>query len=161
MSPISDASSATRRTAPRRSRRSIAAVISSVSSGSRRDARSRGFTTRMMRRLFWRIFAAFWLATVVVLLAFAWITTSNFESEKIPGLGVTRLQAAMDDLLSRTSRELRHDGIEPTKEWLRSAADFGSIVIYVFGPNGKEMLGRETTEAIRAASQEVIDEAKT
>ncbi|HSS07741.1 MAG TPA: hypothetical protein VLK83_11470, partial [Rhodanobacteraceae bacterium] len=64
----------------------------------------------MMRRLFWRIFAAFWLATVVVLLAFAWITTSNFESEKIPGLGVTRLQALMDDLLSRTSRELRHDG---------------------------------------------------
>ncbi len=67
----------------------------------------------MMRRLFWRIFAAFWAATVIVLVSFAWIATSNFETEKIPGLGVTRLQAAMDDLLTRTSRELRHDGIEP------------------------------------------------
>jgi len=115
----------------------------------------------MMRRLFWRIFAAFWVATVVVLVSFAWIATSNFETEKIPGLGVTRLQAAMDDLLSRTSRELRHDGVEPTKEWLRNASDFGSIAIYVFAPDGREMLGRETSDAIRAAAQEVIDEGKT
>jgi signal transduction histidine kinase len=115
----------------------------------------------MMRRLFWRIFAAFWVATVVVLVSFAWIATSNFETEKIPGLGVTRLQAAMDDLLTRTSRELRHDGIEPTKDWLRSASDFGSIGIYVFAPDGREMLGRETSDAVRAASQEVVEEAKT
>ena len=86
----------------------------------------------MMRRLFWRIFAAFWVATVVVLVAFAWITTSNFETEKIPGLGITRLQAAMDDLLSRASRELRRDGEDETREWLQAAAGFGSIGIYVF-----------------------------
>ncbi|HEY6985245.1 MAG TPA: hypothetical protein VH375_04125, partial [Rhodanobacteraceae bacterium] len=79
----------------------------------------------MMRRLFWRIFAAIWVATVVVLIAFAWITTSNFETEKIPGLGVTRLQALMDDTLSRTSRELRHEGEQATRKWLRSASDFG------------------------------------
>lgn len=115
----------------------------------------------MMRRLFWRIFAAFWVATVVVLVSFAWIATSNFETEKIPGLGVTRLQAAMDDLLTRTSRELRHDGVESTKEWLRNASDFGPIGIYVFAPNGREMLGRDASEAVRAASQEVVDEAKT
>jgi two-component system sensor histidine kinase CpxA len=115
----------------------------------------------MMRRLFWRIFAAFWVATVVVLVSFAWIATSNFETEQIPGLGVTRLQAAMDDLLSRTSRELRHDGVEATKVWLRNASDFGPIGIYVFGPDGREMLGRDTSEAIRAASKEVVDEAKT
>jgi len=114
----------------------------------------------MMRRLFWRIFAAFWVATVVVLLAFAWITTSNFETEKIPGLGVTRLQAAMDDLLSRTSRELRHDGEETTRQWLRDAADFGPIGIYVFDPAGAEMLGRAPSDAIRDAASEVAAEAK-
>ena len=113
----------------------------------------------MMRRLFWRIFAAFWAATVVVLLAFAWITTSNFETEQIPGLGVTRLQAAMDDLLSRTSRELRHDGEDATRKWLRNAADFGSIAIYVFDPEGHEMLARTPPDAIRAAAGEVAGEA--
>jgi signal transduction histidine kinase len=115
----------------------------------------------MMRRLFWRIFAAFWIATVVVLLAFAWITTSNFETEEIPGLGVTRLQAAMDDLLTRTSRELRHDGEEDTRTWLHNASDFRPIGIYVFDPAGNEMLGRSPPEAIRQAADEVVAEAKT
>lgn len=113
-----------------------------------------------MRRLFWRIFAAFWVATVVVLVAFAWISTMNFETEKIPGLGMTRLQAAMDDLLSRTSRQLRHDGDEPTREWLRTAAGFGAIGIYVFDPSGSEMLARTPAAAIREAADQVADAAK-
>jgi two-component system sensor histidine kinase CpxA len=112
----------------------------------------------MMRRLFWRIFAAFWLATVVVLFAFAWISTSNFETEKIPGLEITRLQAAMDDLLSRTSRELRHDGEEATRQWLRTAAGFGPVGVYVFTADGNEMLGRVTSANVRAAATEALAE---
>jgi two-component system sensor histidine kinase CpxA len=113
----------------------------------------------MMRRLFWRIFAAFWLATVVVLLAFAWIATSNFETEKIPGLGITRLQAVMDDGLARTSRELRHEGVDVARRWLRSATDFGPSTIYVFDAAGNEMLGRTPPKAISDAAGEVIVEA--
>jgi two-component system sensor histidine kinase CpxA len=113
----------------------------------------------MMRRLFWRIFAAFWLATVVVLVAFAWVTTSNFETEKIPGLGITRLQAAMDDLLSRASGELRRGGEDNAREWLQATAGFGSIGIYVFNPDGKEMLGRSPAVAIREAAAQVAAEA--
>jgi len=112
-----------------------------------------------MRRLFWRIFAAFWIATVVVLFAFAWITTSNFETEQIPGLGMTRLQAAMDDLISRTSRALRHDGEGKAREWLASTAGFGPIAIYVFADDGAEMLGRSPPDAIRNLANEVIGEA--
>jgi two-component system sensor histidine kinase CpxA len=115
----------------------------------------------MMRRLFWRIFAAFWLATVVVLLAFLWIATSNFETEKIPGLGITRLQALMDDSLSRTSRELRHDGREAAETWLRSASDFGPISLYVFDSAGREMLGRTPSPAVHDAARYVIAEAAT
>jgi two-component system sensor histidine kinase CpxA len=113
----------------------------------------------MMRRLFWRIFAAFWLATVVVLLAFAWIATSNFETEKIPGLGITRLQAVMDDGLARTSRELRHEGVDVARRWLRSATDFGPSTIYVFDAAGNAMLGRTPPKAISDAAGEVIVEA--
>ena len=37
----------------------------------------------------------------------------------------------MDDLLSRThSRELRHEGEQATRVWLRDASDFGPISIY-------------------------------
>lgn len=104
-----------------------------------------------MQRLFWRIFAAVWLATVVVLLAFAWIMTLNFETEKIPGLDITRLQAAMDDVLSRTSRELRHDGEDDARQWLRAASGFGPISVYVFTSADVEMLGRDTSASVREA----------
>ncbi|HEU4664344.1 MAG TPA: ATP-binding protein [Dokdonella sp.] len=106
----------------------------------------------MMQRLFWRIFVAFWIATVFLLVAFAWIATSNFETEKIPGLEMTRLQAAMDDLLARTGRELRHDGVESTRQWLRAASGFGPISVYLFGPDGGELLGRATSETVADAA---------
>ncbi|WP_306581853.1 hypothetical protein, partial [Dokdonella sp.] len=74
----------------------------------------------MMQRLFWRIFAAIWFATVMLMVAFAWLATSKFEREKIPGLDITRLQASMDDLLTRTTHELRREGVEPTRRWLQA-----------------------------------------
>jgi len=111
----------------------------------------------MMQRLFWRIFATFWAATVFLLLAFAWIATSNFETEKIPGLGTTRLQAAMDDLLARTGRELRHDGEAATRQWLRAASGFGPTSVYVFDPHGRELLGRSTSVAVHGAATAAFD----
>lgn len=110
----------------------------------------------MMRRLFWRIFAAFWLAAVVVLLAFAWITTSRFENERIPGLELTRLQAKMDDLLSRTSRELRHDGESDARQWLHNTPNISAISVYVFAADGSELLGREVSAPVRAAAAAVL-----
>jgi signal transduction histidine kinase len=127
----------------------------------RREASDAAGQTHMMRRLFWRIFAAFWVATVVVLLAFAWITALNFESEKIPGLGVTRLQAMMDDALSRTSRELRHDGESDAARWLRNASGIAPISVYLFDPAGNEMLGRTAPDEVRTASNDVVAEAAT
>lgn len=112
----------------------------------------------MMQRLFWRIFAAFWLATVVVLIAFAWIATSRFETDTIPGLGITRLQAAMDDLIGRTAHELRHEGEEETRQWLHAATGFGPIGVYVFTPDGKEMLGRQTSSKVQAAATGILAE---
>ena len=113
----------------------------------------------VMRRLFWRLFAAFWLATVVVLLAFAWITANHFETERIPGLGITRLQANMDDLLARTSHALRHDGEGAARDWLRTAADFGPIRIFVFAPDGGELLGRTPSAKVRDAAMAVLPQA--
>lgn len=111
----------------------------------------------MMRRLFWRIFAAFWFATVFVLVAFAWISTRTFENQEIPGLDITRLQAAMDDLLSRTARELRHGNDDDTRRWLRTAAGFGPISIYVFPSGQDDLLNRPASADVRAAGLAALD----
>lgn len=110
----------------------------------------------MLRSLYWRIFASFWLAIVVVLVAFAWITTSKFENEKIPGLDITRLQAKMDDLLVRTSRELRHDGLDEARQWLRSAPDFSAISVYIVAADGSELLGRTPPPRVHEAAAAIL-----
>ncbi len=106
----------------------------------------------MMQRLFWRIFAMIWIATVGTSIAFGWVATNRFQNEEIPGLGITRLEARMDDLIARTARELRHQGEDRTRQWLRAASDFGSINIYVFTSNGNELLGRTPAPGIRTAA---------
>lgn len=110
----------------------------------------------MMQRLFWRIFGVLWIVMVLLLVVFAWVGTANFETEKIPGLGITRLQAALDDLLASTTRELRHEGEEATRQWLRSAADFGPAQVYVFSSDGSELLGREVSPGVRKAATQVL-----
>jgi two-component system sensor histidine kinase CpxA len=96
-----------------------------------------------MRRLFWRIFAALWLVSVTIIFVLAWTTTSNFETEKIPGLGITRLQAAMDDQLLRTAHELETSDVAGLRQWLGGTAGYGPGSVYVLDANNHDLLGRE------------------
>jgi two-component system sensor histidine kinase CpxA len=105
-----------------------------------------------VRRLFWRIFAAFWLVSVTLILALAWTTTSTFETAKIPGLGVTRMQAAMDDQLIHTANELQQGGIDGLRRWLTDTAGYGPGTIYVLDAQGHDLLGREPPPEALAAS---------
>lgn len=115
----------------------------------------------ILRSLFWRIFAAFWGAIMLMLLAFAWVTTRNFENQEIPGLGITRMQAAMDDLLARTARELRHGGEQRTREWLRGAGALGPLKVYVVEGDGTEMLARRPPAAARDAAIDLLRSARS
>lgn len=99
-----------------------------------------------MHRLFWRIFAALWLVSVSVIITLAWTTTSHFETAKIPGLGISRMQAAMDDQLLRCGHELHHEGPAALRKWLQGTAGYGPGKIYVLDPDGKEILGRQVPE---------------
>jgi two-component system sensor histidine kinase CpxA len=106
-----------------------------------------------MRRLFWRIFAALWLVSVAMIFVLAWTATSNFETEKIPGLGITRLQAAMDDQLFRTAHELRSGDVAALRRWLGGTAGYGPGTVYVLDANNQDLLGRDVPpQALLAAN---------
>jgi two-component system sensor histidine kinase CpxA len=103
-----------------------------------------------MRRLFWRLFAALWFATVATLVAFAWISTSQFENDRIPGQDITRLQAAMDDRLDHAARALRHGGVDGFRDWLAGRSN--ALGVYVFGADGRDILGRAVPPEVRSAA---------
>ena len=106
-----------------------------------------------MRSLFWRMFAAFWLVSVALIVALAWSTTSNFETAKIPGLGVTRLQAAMDDQLIHTAHELDQGGSDGLRRWLGGTTGYGPGTIYVLDAQRHDLLGREAPSPEQVASE--------
>ena len=104
-----------------------------------------------MRRLFWRIFAALWLVSVAMIFVLAWTATSNFESEKIPGLGITRMQAAMDDQLLRAAHELHNNDVATLRQWLSGTAGYGPGNVYVLDANNQDLLGRDVPAQALAA----------
>jgi two-component system sensor histidine kinase CpxA len=102
-----------------------------------------------MRRLFWRIFALFWTATLVLIVAIAWSTTYTFENEKIPGLGITRMESVLNEQLRGANRALHSGGIEALREVQRGSKERG-ITLYVLDANNKDILGSEVPEGIAA-----------
>ena len=126
-----------------------------------------------MRRLFWRIFAAIWLANVAIIACVAWVTWANFESEQIPGLGVTRLQAAMDDQLQRiarvgwrrtgrnatdrgTSDRIRNaqdENDDALERSLRVASSYGPVTFYAIDASGHDAIDRSVPPEVLAASR--------
>jgi two-component system sensor histidine kinase CpxA len=106
-----------------------------------------------MRTLFWRMFAAFWLVSALLIVAIAWSSTSNFESAKIPGLGITRLQAAMDDQLLHTAHELEQSGVAGLRRWLGEMSAYGPGAIYVFDAQQRDLLDRTVPVQALAPSE--------
>ncbi|HNR91700.1 MAG TPA: ATP-binding protein [Dokdonella sp.] len=104
-----------------------------------------------MRSLFWRIFAAIWLGNVAVIVAFAWIMAVSFETERVPGLELTRMQAVMDEQLRRLDRSARRAGAERVDQSLRIAANMGPVEFYAVGADDRDRLGRPLSTEVLAA----------
>jgi two-component system sensor histidine kinase CpxA len=114
----------------------------------------------MMKSLFWRIFVLFWMASVVLILSIAWITSNNFENEKIPGLGITRLESVLNEHLRNAAHTLRDDGIEPLRAMLAQSLDFGRVSLYVLDADKHDILGRPVPESVIAASEHAVADSQ-
>jgi len=106
-----------------------------------------------VKQLFWRIFALFWAASVVLILAIAGVTTYNFENERIPGLGITRLESVLNEHLRNAAHVLRDEGIGGLRSKLAQSLDFGRVSIYVLDAGKHDLIGREVPDAVAAADR--------
>ncbi|MBS0590062.1 MAG: HAMP domain-containing protein [Proteobacteria bacterium] len=111
-----------------------------------------------MRRLFWRVFALLWIATLVLIVAIAWSASYTFENEKIPGLDITRMDSVLNDQLRDASRALHAGGTAALREVQRSASERG-IDLHVLDVHDKDILDNETYEDLASeADNAVADE---
>src|SRR5262249_50249472 len=125
---------------------------------SRRLPVPRGQGRAAMKQLFWRIFALIWAASVLLILAIAWITSANFENEKIPGLGITRLESVLNEHLRNAAHTLRDGGAAGLRAKLGEALDFGRVSIYVLDADKHDLLGREVPPEVLAATEHPVED---
>ncbi len=112
-----------------------------------------------MRRLYWRIFAMFWVATVVLIIAIAWSTSYSFEREKIPGLGMTRLESVLNEQLRGVGKALREGGVAALGPVIDGARERG-ITIYVLDADKHDLLGRDVPTDVSAALAHGVTDAQ-
>src|SRR5260221_5447805 len=103
-----------------------------------------------MRRLFWRIFAMFWLATFVLIVAIAWSTSYTFENETVPGLAITRLESVLNEQLRGAGRAMRDGGVAALGPVVAGARQRG-ITMYLLDDDQHDVLGREVPPAVTDA----------
>ena len=112
-----------------------------------------------MRRLFWRIFALFWLAMLALIVSITWITSYNFENEKIPGLEITRLESLLNEQLRGASRALREGGADALQAVVHTA-DYRGIALYVLDANNQDLLKRTVPTEIIGAAEHAVEDAQ-
>lgn len=110
-----------------------------------------------MRRLFWRIFALFWAANLVLIIAIAWSTSYTFENEKVPGLGITRLESVLNEQIRGAGRALHDGGTTMLGEVVADASKRG-ISLYVLDSGRHDLLGREVPTDMLAAVNDAVED---
>ena len=113
-----------------------------------------------MKRLFWRIFALFWAATVVLILAIFWITSNNFENEKLPGLDVTRMDFVLNDEMRSANRALRDGGVEGLRGRIVEMQSLRGVVLYAVDADGRDVLGRDVPPPVLDAIAHPVQDSE-
>jgi two-component system sensor histidine kinase CpxA len=112
-----------------------------------------------MRRLFWRIFALFWAANLVLIIAISWSTSYAFENEIVPGLGITRMESVLNEQLRGAERALGDGGESALGSVVAAARKLG-ISLFMLGADGRDLLGREVPADVRDAIAQAAPDAQ-
>jgi two-component system sensor histidine kinase CpxA len=112
----------------------------------------------ILQRLFWRIFGLFWTATLVVIVMIAWSASYAFETEKIPGLGITRMESALNEQLRGARQAMLDDGVDALRA-VQAEAKGRGISLHVFDTSEKEVLtGQVRPDIAQAIAHATPDE---
>ena len=109
-----------------------------------------------MSRLFWKLFGAFWLTTIVIL------TITIFVSFRIAHEQSEENFVDPREVDARLQAILQATGVEGLRRYVRDAENFSpGQTVYLIDRNGKELLDRPLPERVRSRARRiwsVIDE---
>lgn len=107
-----------------------------------------------MRSLYWKIFLSFWLATILIIITTAWVTSEIARTSSIPA----REQVFMDSYANAavaTFESGRHGAL---KKWLEQTGLSKQMSLYLLCSTGEIIGNQSPPEVIKQITQDLVKE---
>lgn len=107
-----------------------------------------------MRSLYWKIFLSFWLATILIIITTAWVTSEIAQKSSIPA----RERVFMDSYANAavvTFESGRHAAL---KTWLQQTGASRQMTLYLLTSTGEIIGNQEAPAIVKQISANLVDE---
>jgi len=107
-----------------------------------------------MRRLYWKIFLSFWLATILIIITTAWVTSEIAQTSSIPA----REQLFMDSYANAAVATFESGRHAALKKWLVQTGLSKQMTLYLLCSTG-EIIGSQSPPAvIKQITEDLVKE---
>ncbi|KTC78305.1 two-component system sensor histidine kinase CpxA [Legionella brunensis] len=107
-----------------------------------------------MRSLYWQIFLSFWLATILIIITTAWVTSEIAQKSSIPA----RERVFMDSYANAAVATFESGQHIALKKWLNQIGMSRKMTLYLLSSTG-EIIGNQTPpDVVKQISNNLVDE---
>lgn len=111
-----------------------------------------GLDTCLMRSLYWKIFVSFWLATILIILTTAWVTSQIAQTSSQPA----REQVFMDSYANAAVATYESGQQAALLKWLNQIGLSRHMSIYLLSSTGEIIGAGSTPESVKKVAENLI-----
>lgn len=108
----------------------------------------------LMRSLYWKIFLSFWLATILIIITTAWVTSEIAQKSSIPA----REQVFMDSYANAAVATFESGQHTALKKWLTQTGDAKKMTMYLLCSTGEIIGNQHPPDIIKRITAELVDD---
>ena len=105
-----------------------------------------------MRRLYWKIFISFWLATILIIFTTAWVTSEIAQASSTP----IRERVFMDSYANAAVATFESGHHDSLIKWLGKTGLDRSLELYLLTSKGEIIGNREPPESVKIVSENLV-----
>ncbi|ASQ45735.1 two-component system sensor histidine kinase CpxA [Legionella clemsonensis] len=107
-----------------------------------------------MRSLYWKIFLSFWLATILIIITTAWVTSEIAQKSSIPA----RERVFMDSYANAAVATFESGQHSALKKWLNQIGMSRKMTLYLLSSTGEIIGNQIPPEVVKHISNNLVDE---
>jgi len=107
-----------------------------------------------MRSLYWKIFLSFWLATILIIITTAWVTSEIAQQSSIP----VREQVFMDSYANAAVATFESGQHDALKKWLEQTGESKKMVMYLLCSTGEIVSNHVPPDEIKRVAADLASE---